>query len=1068
MIRRTPLVAGTLALLLCVLLISTAGADKPPRFAAMLQNGERVDGKELRSWQDNGAQPQLDGRQLMDGNNPLRWLRDRSQLPGSLPKAFIETHLGDRLPGVVIGYENGLASLYNVAQPHFRVRPEAALEPTSKGADEIVRVVAEFVRRIVWQKRETEDYEPSTLFFRDGRAVSFRAARFGDGYVNLLLDDGNRRVSFGEIAELHLPAVDPWEAYYAELAVLGPQPSTARLYQVETTEGLVVTGSYDRRRFRPGGKQEDFERWIHGVQPAWSLDPLYIVCGPVWCRRMWAAHEVPLSRIRPSSQQATSPLANSGRTPQVNRNVEGGPLRTQQQDFGWGFGVHANTELTFPLPAIAKSLRGKAALDRAAGQGGCVRARVFLGTTRSPPRWESPYLVGSAMEADLGTISLSEVPPNARQLILQVDAAHQGRPAGADPLDVRDMADWLDPVIELDPAGLQAEVAKRGVRQFAAWRDWQVSLQPDDVVQWNDYWNELDGAVGDFRLGVASRKSPIALRRELNLGTSDNWLVVFVNRAGSSGAPPRLEVRIAGEPVAEYEVPFRQRGSEDHPPLALSLVNYKGANKPIDIEIRQLPSPENSYVDWRGIAVVEQLPHLYRAFEDQGVFTAIDGEQTGAARLFAEERYYGTHCVQVTPAGQFQLKFEQPVAIRERPAWGEFRHIRFAVRKVGDGRVSLEVNRAGQPERPARYDAGKGEPVGGSATRLWDSNLPNQWIVLTRDLYADFGAFDATGLTLQAPDGEYALVDHVYLARRQEDFNLIPNAPPPELTNQKARRELAQPILEQGFPATVMIETQDGRIGGGVVISREGEVLTAGHLIANPNQDCRVYLPDGRTVKAQTRGIYRDFDWGLIKITEPGEYRNVERGNANEIPENQLYVGFAHTRELVKDAKPAAHIVGIRRVFRGMVWTDFELENWSSGGPLLNREGKVIGILAKRSEFGGFLFSRLENFDGHLGRLRNGEVYGAWYPGLGPMFGINVMSTRDGAKVMEVFANSPAASANLMMGDIVTKVDGRSVVSLEDIYAVLSEKNAGQEASVEYFRGGQMLTTKLLLVPRAP
>ena len=151
-----------------------------------------------------------------------------------------------------------------------------------------------------------------------------------------------------------------------------------------------------------------------------------------------------------------------------------------------------------------------------------------------------------------------------------------------------------------------------------------------------------------------------------------------------------------------------------------------------------------------------------------------------------------------------------------------------------------------------------------------------------------------------------------------------------------------------------------------------------------------------------------------------------------------------------------------------MIWTDFETPDWSAGGPLLNREMRVIGILTKRSEFGGFLFGRLEDFDAPLNRLRNGEVYGAWYPGLGPMFGLNVQSTREGAKVIEVIANSPAASANLKAGDIVTKVDGRSVVSLEDIYAVLSEKNPGQECTLDYFRSGQMLQAKLLLVPRGP
>jgi S1-C subfamily serine protease len=1047
-----------------------AAQTKPTRFTALLANGERVEGNGLQNWHDMTAQPLLDGKPLMDPSKPLRWWRDRAQLPGPAPRAFVEMHSGDRLPGVVVDYSAAGATGFDAQLAHFRVKPEVDLRPQVKVQEPQIRVVASFVRRIVWQKRDRDEFEPNTVFFRDGRSTPFRAARFGQGYVNLLLSEGNRRVAFSEMAEIHLAAVDPWQSYFDEVAVLDAENQNVRLYQIQTTEGLIVTGSYARRQFYAMGNPQEFARWVHGLQPAWSLDVLYIPTDDIWARRMWLTNEVPLTRIRPSSAVTRSPLSATGRTPKLNTNVDGGPLRSGTLDFGWGYGVHAHTELAFPLPVGVKALRGLVALDRIAGKGGCVRARVYVNATTTPPLWESPFLVGSDTVADLGAIPLTGPAQNQKTIILQVDAAHAGRPAGADPLDVRDAADWLDPWLELDPVVVRAEINKRLTKQFAAWQDWTPAVgTPDGELQWTSYWNDLNGVQpGNYRFGVAPRKQPLLLSRELKVGPSDNWLVVFANRATTAGTPPKIEVRIGGEPVAEYEVPFRQRGNEDQPPLAVRLVNYQVSAKPVHVEIRQLALPDQGAIDWRGIEVVEQLPHLNQVFQDQGVFTAINGEQKGGAKLVSDERYYGTHAVQITPDGQFRLNLPQPLAIREQPKWGEYRHIRFAVRKQGDGRVALEVDRAADASRPARYDLGTGEPVGKSAIRVWNQNLPNEWIVTTRDLYADYGTMDATGITIQAPDGQSALFDHVYLARRPEDFNLIPGAPPPDLTNQVARRELAKPILDKGFPAIVMIQTKDGRVGSGVITTADGEVLTAGHVVANPNEECTVHLADGRAVKGLTRGIARDFDLGLIKITDAGPFPFVERGNAKEVPENQLYVGFAHGKAIVKSAKPAAHILGIRRVFRGMIWTDFETPEWSAGGPLLTRENKVIGILTKRSEFGGFLFGRLEDIEPPLIRLRNGEVYGAWYPGLGPMFGLNVQSTREGAKVLEVYPNSPAASANLKAGDVVTKVDGRSVVSLEDMYAVLGEKNPGQECTLDYFRSGQMLQAKLLLVPRTP
>ncbi len=55
-----------------------------------------------------------------------------------------------------------------------------------------------------------------------------------------------------------------------------------------------------------------------------------------------------------------------------------------------------------------------------------------------------------------------------------------------------------------------------------------------------------------------------------------------------------------------------------------------------------------------------------------------------------------------------------------------------------------------------------------------NDKLPNDWVVVTRDLFADFGEFTFNGLGLSAMDGEAALFDHVYLGRAPRDFDLAP------------------------------------------------------------------------------------------------------------------------------------------------------------------------------------------------------------------------------------------------------------------------------------------------------
>ena len=54
-----------------------------------------------------------------------------------------------------------------------------------------------------------------------------------------------------------------------------------------------------------------------------------------------------------------------------------------------------------------------------------------------------------------------------------------------------------------------------------------------------------------------------------------------------------------------------------------------------------------------------------------------------------------------------------------------------------------------------------------------DANLPAEFTVVTRDLFADFGEFTLSGIALSTVDGEFALFDHIYLGTKPEDFELV-------------------------------------------------------------------------------------------------------------------------------------------------------------------------------------------------------------------------------------------------------------------------------------------------------
>ena len=146
-----------LALIFCVIVPVAVGAQSPPRYQALLQNGQRIQGKTLTDWHEPQRIPRIDSQALLDLGNSARWLRDRTQPLADAPGACLEMHSGDCFPANVLEARSGLDAKADPLPAHLIAEPRVTLEPPKDRPLPRVRIDASYVRRIVWQRRRKLD-----------------------------------------------------------------------------------------------------------------------------------------------------------------------------------------------------------------------------------------------------------------------------------------------------------------------------------------------------------------------------------------------------------------------------------------------------------------------------------------------------------------------------------------------------------------------------------------------------------------------------------------------------------------------------------------------------------------------------------------------------------------------------------------------------------------------------------------------------------------------------------------------------------------------------------------------
>jgi serine protease Do len=269
--------------------------------------------------------------------------------------------------------------------------------------------------------------------------------------------------------------------------------------------------------------------------------------------------------------------------------------------------------------------------------------------------------------------------------------------------------------------------------------------------------------------------------------------------------------------------------------------------------------------------------------------------------------------------------------------------------------------------------------------------------------------------------------------------------------------------------------------GSGVLIDSRGIILTACHVVEGA-ESVLVTLNDGRQLTARDIRTDKKTDLALVMLDAKsvGQLPSLSLGDSDamEIGDRVLAVGapFGLAGSVTHGIISGKGRNGLKlNVYEDFLQTDAAINPGNSGGPLINLEGKVVGINAAiKSKSGGFQGVGLA-VASNLAKsvvqalMTNGVVkrgyLGCHVRELSPEVMANLgLGKQGGVIVSEVYDNSPAAKAGLKQGDIILTLSGKAVVDTKTLQNVVLGLPLNKATTMSIARDGKMQTLKITIL----
>ena len=273
-------------------------------------------------------------------------------------------------------------------------------------------------------------------------------------------------------------------------------------------------------------------------------------------------------------------------------------------------------------------------------------------------------------------------------------------------------------------------------------------------------------------------------------------------------------------------------------------------------------------------------------------------------------------------------------------------------------------------------------------------------------------------------------------------------------------------------------------LGSGVILSSNGYIMTNAHVIEGA-EDLQVELADDRKFEATVIGFDKLTDIAIVKIETDELLPIAKIGRSAEIKVGQWVIaigspfGLSHT-------VTAGIISAVARnlptdVYVSFIQTDAPVNPGNSGGPLINMKGEVIGInsqiISQTGSYTGYSLAvpidlamevqqRLRA-EGMIQRGRLGVVFALVDEAARKTFGLPE-EIKGGVVINEVIADSGAARAGIMVGDVIVKYDGKEITKHIDLPRLVADNKPDTIVEVELWRAGRIEKLAVTLGALAP